>query len=172
MRSLRRQDSRIGRFIRENCTHLMHSRIAGNVYLCGFDQVSTPNPREIVTCASCALLYSSRRFFVREPWAVALVRTCLVFRLMRLRRELSEIEQIRDQLQSHSVRMKKSELTLKQVSAVPCPTCGVAIGMPCVLHSGRKRLEPHVDRKLAAIEALEAIYSGQQYYFFASSPLK
>jgi hypothetical protein len=68
--------------------------------------------------------------------------------------------------------MKKSELTLKQVSAIPCPTCGVAIGMPCVLHSGRKRLEPHVDRKLAAIEALEAIYSGQQYYFFASSPLK
>jgi hypothetical protein len=97
-----------------------------------------------------------------------------MFRLMQLRRDLSEIEQIRDWLQSHPVRMKKSELTLKQVSAVPCPTCGVAIGMPCVLHSGRKRLEPHVDRKLAAIEALEgnSIYSGQRYYFFASSPLK
>jgi hypothetical protein len=97
-----------------------------------------------------------------------------VFRLMRLSRELSEIEQIRDQLQSHSVKMKKSELTLKQASAIPCPTCGVAIGMPCLLHSGGKRLEPHVDRKLAAIEALEgnSIYSGQQYYFFASSPLK
>jgi hypothetical protein len=27
---------------------------------------------EIVTCASCSLLYSSRRFFVREPGAVAL----------------------------------------------------------------------------------------------------
>ena len=87
---------------------------------------------------------------------------------------LSEIEQIRDWLQSHSVRMKKSELTLKQVSGVPCPTCGVATGMPCVLHSGGKRLEPHVDRKLAAIEVLEkkSIYSGQRYYFFASSPLK
>ena len=97
-----------------------------------------------------------------------------MFRVMRLRRGLSEIEQIREWLQSHSVRMKKSELTLKQVSAIPCPTCGVAIGMPCVLHSGGKRLEPHVDRKLAAIEALEgnSIYSGQQYYFFASSPLK
>jgi hypothetical protein len=95
-------------------------------------------------------------------------------RLMRLRRELSEIEQIRDRPQSHPVEMKKSELTLKHVSAVPCPTCGVAIGMPCVLHSGRKRLEPHVDRKLAAIEALEgkSIYSRQRYYFFASSPLK
>jgi hypothetical protein len=70
--------------------------------------------------------------------------------------------------------MKKSELTLKQVSGVPCPTCGVAIGMPCVLHSGGKRLEPHVDRKLDAIEILEkkGIYSGERYYFFASSPLK
>ena len=97
-----------------------------------------------------------------------------MFRLMRLRRELFEIEQIRDWLQSHSVRMKKSELTLKQVSAVPCPTCGVAIGMRCVLQSGGKRLEPHVDRKLAAIEALDGkrIYSGQRHYFFASSPLK
>ena len=97
-----------------------------------------------------------------------------MFKVMRLRWELSEIEQIRDRLQSHSMRMKKSELTLKQVSAIPCPTCGVAIGMPCVLHSGGKRLEPHVDRKLAAIQALEgnSIYSGQEYYFFASSPLK
>jgi hypothetical protein len=97
-----------------------------------------------------------------------------VFRFMRLRRELSEIEQIREGwLQSHSVRMKKSELTLKQVSAIPCPTCGAAIGMPCVLHSGGKRLEPHVDRKLAAIEGLEgnSLYFRQQY-FFASSPLK
>ncbi len=93
---------------------------------------------------------------------------------LTLRRELSEIEQLRDWLQSHSVRMKKSELTLKQVSTVPCPTCGVAIGMPCVLHSGGKRLEPHVDRKLAAIEVLEkkSVHSGQRYYFFASTPLK
>jgi hypothetical protein len=99
---------------------------------------------------------------------------CPGFRFMRLRRELSEIEQIRDWLQSHSVRMKKSELTLKQACSVPCPTCGVAIGMPCLLHSGGKRLEPHVDRKLAAIEALDVkrIYSCQRHYFFASSPLK
>ena len=99
---------------------------------------------------------------------------CPVLRLIRKSQELSAIEQIRDWLQSHPVRMKKSELTLRQVSAVPCPTCGVAIGMPCVLHSGGKRLEPHVDRKLAAIKSLEkdSIYSGQQHYFFASSPLK
>jgi hypothetical protein len=85
-----------------------------------------------------------------------------------------EIEQIRDRLQSHSVRMKKSELTLKQVSAVPCPTCGVAIGLPCVLHSSGKRLGPHVDRKLVAIEAFEvkSIYSGQQYYFLQVRPSK
>jgi hypothetical protein len=84
---------------------------------------------------------------------------------MRPSWELCEIEQIRDRPQSHSGRMKKSELTLKQASGIPCPTCGVAIGMPCVLHSGGKRLEPHVDQKLAAIEALEgnSIYSGQQY---------
>jgi hypothetical protein len=93
---------------------------------------------------------------------------------MRLSWELSEIEQIRDRPQSHSVRMKKSELTLKHVSVIPCPTCGVAIGMPCVLHSGSKRLEPHVDPKLAAIEAVEgnSICSGQQYYFFASPSLE
>jgi len=41
--------------------------------------------------------------------------------------------------------------------AVPCRTCGVAAGMPCLLlHSGRLRNDPHIDRKLDAIEAVEA----------------
>jgi hypothetical protein len=40
--------------------------------------------------------------------------------------------------------------------AVPCSICGVAAGMPCLLHSGGLRNEPHIDRKLAAIEAVEA----------------
>jgi hypothetical protein len=39
--------------------------------------------------------------------------------------------------------------------AVPCRTCGVAPGMPCLLHSGRLRNDPHLDRKLDAIEAVE-----------------
>ena len=38
--------------------------------------------------------------------------------------------------------------------AVPCRTCGVAVGMPC--DSGRLRNDPHIDRKLDAIEAVEA----------------
>jgi len=68
---------------------------------------------------------------------------------------MSEIEQTRDWLQSHSVRMKKNELTSKQVASVPCPTCGVAVGGPCVLNTGMLRSRPHVDRKLAAIEIIE-----------------
>ena len=51
--------------------------------------------------------------------------------------------------------MKIHELTPKQLSSVPCPTCGVGIGERCVLHSGGLRSEPHVDRKLAAAEFFE-----------------
>jgi CRP/FNR family cyclic AMP-dependent transcriptional regulator len=51
--------------------------------------------------------------------------------------------------------MKKKELSTKQLLSVPCPTCGVAAGQRCVLHSGAQRSEPHVDRKLSAIEAIE-----------------
>jgi hypothetical protein len=51
--------------------------------------------------------------------------------------------------------MKKKELTRKQMSSVPCPTCGVAVGKGCILYSGGLRLEPHLVRKLSAIEALE-----------------
>ena len=56
---------------------------------------------------------------------------------------------------SHRLRMKKKDLTAKQLSSVPCPTCGVAPGERCVLHSGALRSEPHVDRKLSAAEAIE-----------------
>jgi hypothetical protein len=52
--------------------------------------------------------------------------------------------------------VKKKDRTPKQLSSIPCPTCGVAAGMRCVLNSGGPRSEPHVDRKLAAAEALEA----------------
>jgi hypothetical protein len=51
--------------------------------------------------------------------------------------------------------MKMKELTPKQLSAVPCPTCGVASEQRCVLLSGAPRNEPHVRRKIAATEAVE-----------------
>ena len=56
---------------------------------------------------------------------------------------------------AHYIRMKKSELTTKQLSSVTCPTCGVAAGQRCVLVSGAPRKEPHANRKLAATEAVE-----------------
>jgi len=46
-------------------------------------------------------------------------------------------------------------MTAKQLSSVPCPRCGVAAGKRCVLLSGALRPGPHVDRRLAAIEAVE-----------------
>jgi hypothetical protein len=55
----------------------------------------------------------------------------------------------------YSPSMKRKELTPEQVSSVPCPTCGVAVGEGCVLQSGALRSEPHIDRKFAATEAIE-----------------
>ena len=51
--------------------------------------------------------------------------------------------------------MKKKELTPEQLTSVPCPTCGVAAGEPCVMHSGALRSGPHVGRKFAAAEGIE-----------------
>ena len=51
--------------------------------------------------------------------------------------------------------MKKSELTPEEIASVTCPVCGAAVGERCVLHSGALRSEAHVDRKFAAIEAIE-----------------
>jgi hypothetical protein len=56
---------------------------------------------------------------------------------------------------SHPIQMRTSNLTAKQLFSVPCPTCGVAAGMRCLLHSGGLRNEAHVDRKLTAIAAIE-----------------
>ncbi len=68
---------------------------------------------------------------------------------------MSRIVQIRDLVQAHPVKMKKRELTAKQIASVSCPTCGADIGDSCELNSGAPRSEPHVDRKFAAIEAIE-----------------
>ncbi|MGH9691283.1 MAG: zinc finger domain-containing protein [Candidatus Acidiferrales bacterium] len=51
--------------------------------------------------------------------------------------------------------MRTRELTQKQVSSVPCPTCGVAAGHGCVLNTGGPRVEPHPDRKFSAAAAIE-----------------
>ena len=56
---------------------------------------------------------------------------------------------------SYAGGMKMSDLTPEQLSSVPCPTCGVGAGEPCLLHSGTPRTGPHVDRKLSAAEAFE-----------------
>jgi hypothetical protein len=50
--------------------------------------------------------------------------------------------------------MKISGLTPEQLSSVACPTCGVAPREGCVLHSGGRRSEPHLDRQLSAAEAI------------------
>jgi len=55
----------------------------------------------------------------------------------------------------HLRGMKVRNLTPKQLLSVPCPTCGVAIGARCLLHSGALRSEPHVDMTLAAADAVE-----------------
>jgi hypothetical protein len=39
------------------------------------------------------------------------------------------------------------------VLSVSCPTCGVDPGKRCLLYSGGLRIESHVDRKFAALEA-------------------
>jgi len=51
--------------------------------------------------------------------------------------------------------MKKKELTPEEVSSVPCPTCGVPAGEPCVLNTGDRRSNPHIDRKYSAMDAKE-----------------
>ena len=55
----------------------------------------------------------------------------------------------------HYVVVKTRELTLKQISSVPCTTCGAAVDEACELHTGAPRTEPHRDRKLSAAEAIE-----------------
>lgn len=51
--------------------------------------------------------------------------------------------------------MKIAKLTKKQLSSVPCPTCGVPTGHRYQLFAGGLRIEPHMARKGAAAEAVE-----------------
>jgi hypothetical protein len=67
-----------------------------------------------------------------------------------------KMEQISKWAGFYSVAVKSKELTLKQTLAVPCPTCGAATKEACELQTGALRSEPHRDRKLSAVEAVEA----------------
>jgi len=60
------------------------------------------------------------------------------------------------QFLEYSPKVRLKDLTPKQVSSIPCPTCGVPAGEQCLLQSGALRSAPHIERKLSAAEALEA----------------
>jgi len=62
---------------------------------------------------------------------------------------------------SRSERMKTKELTTEQLFSVPCPTCGVPAGKPCVLNTGTPRNNPHIDRKFCAADLTKAKRNGR-----------
>jgi CRP/FNR family cyclic AMP-dependent transcriptional regulator len=68
--------------------------------------------------------------------------------------------------------VKKKELSTNQLLSVPCPSCGVDAGQRCVLHLGALRSEPHVDRKLSAIEAVETRHAISQQNRRPNQPMK
>ena len=47
------------------------------------------------------------------------------------------------------------DVTRKRVLSVACPTCGVTAGECCLLNCGLLRVDPRVDRRLSAAEAVE-----------------
>ena len=51
--------------------------------------------------------------------------------------------------------MRMNDMTPELFLSVRCPTCKVASGKRRLLLSGGLRTESHIDRKLAAIEAVE-----------------
>lgn len=53
------------------------------------------------------------------------------------------------------ISMRMLELTRSEMCSVRCPACGAAAGKLCHLASGSTCIEPHLDRKLAAVEAVE-----------------
>jgi len=68
---------------------------------------------------------------------------------------MSRMEQIYGRVLAQHVQMRMNDLTSRQLFSVPCPRCGAATGHICEVHSGGLRFEPHLDRKLSAIEAVE-----------------
>ncbi len=56
---------------------------------------------------------------------------------------------------SQRIPMRMNDMTPELFLSVRCPTCKVASGNRCLSYSGGPRTEAHIDRKLAAIEAVE-----------------
>ena len=48
--------------------------------------------------------------------------------------------------------LMKKPLSLQNVLAIRCPTCGAAPGEKCELSTGQPRTEPHRDRRLIAAD--------------------
>jgi hypothetical protein len=65
------------------------------------------------------------------------------------------MEQIYGRVLAQHIRMRMRDLTSRQLFSVPCPRCDAPTGRICGLHSGGLRFEPHLDRKLLAIETVE-----------------
>jgi hypothetical protein len=55
----------------------------------------------------------------------------------------------------HDISMKMLELTRSELVAVRSSSCGVAAGKLCHRASGSTSIEPHLDRDLSAVDALE-----------------
>jgi hypothetical protein len=53
------------------------------------------------------------------------------------------------------ISMRMLDLTRSGLWSVRSPSCGVADGKLCHLASGSTSIEPHLDRKLSAVKALE-----------------
>jgi hypothetical protein len=69
--------------------------------------------------------------------------------------KVSNIVQPFQRILPYYVRMKKTRLVPHAILDVPCPTCGVTAGKPCVLWLGDPRMVPHASRKVAAFETVE-----------------
>lgn len=54
------------------------------------------------------------------------------------------------------------KLTLTQIQAVRCPTCGAESGEKCELSTGRARSYPHRDRRLIAADLSKKVTFAQQ----------
>jgi hypothetical protein len=74
-----------------------------------------------------------------------------------------KIEQFLQLASSYPDWMKKTQSVPTVMLDVPCPTCGVPAGKPCVLWLGDLRTEPHASRKVAAFETLEMKKASRTY---------
>jgi hypothetical protein len=53
------------------------------------------------------------------------------------------------------ISMRMRDLSRRELCSVRCPICGAAEGKFCHLASASTSIEPHLDRRLCAMEALE-----------------